>query len=394
MSNALTPSKELLDNARFLAGYLYAYSPQMAKSLGEDVLLRPFVGELLGLIIHDTDIQVSHSIVPKMFQQRHGIIYKVIDKGIITLEFTDSIANTIFEDSNNLEIVRIYQPGGWEIRLDLACQKSQILNSSVKQVASLLTALSVAYTPEQTVELIEATDNIPVTIKLLVYAYSTSHDTESWPIFGAFLTMGKVKEALLVLETLVQIYPEDAKYRIAFGNMFYGALHNTKVPPVDSVRILRSLIDTAPKLWAPMLETLKKEDTHLYKTLTGSRYESSISSEDERIFNRITLAALDCSYEFARKTAEEQFTEAMRLSKGRNKKDWEQAKQALVALRMIDKMKATLLCPECDSESEVGQQFCGICGARLTVGCPSCGIPADPGARFCRNCGMQMDTSK
>src|SRR5438477_224762 len=47
-------------------------------------------------------------------------------------------------------------------------------------------------------------------------------------------------------------------------------------------------------------------------------------------------------------------------------------------------------CTSCGAENDVGQKFCGDCGARLTAACPACGASNPPGRRFCGECGTSL----
>jgi predicted amidophosphoribosyltransferase len=52
------------------------------------------------------------------------------------------------------------------------------------------------------------------------------------------------------------------------------------------------------------------------------------------------------------------------------------------------------ICPHCNSEVPLGQQFCGKCGGSLTSACPSCGANVPFGTKFCPSCGKPMDLVK
>ncbi len=56
-------------------------------------------------------------------------------------------------------------------------------------------------------------------------------------------------------------------------------------------------------------------------------------------------------------------------------------------------MADTKPCAQCGEANPIGQQFCGMCGAGLTLACPRCATPAPAGARFCGNCGAALDGS-
>ncbi len=131
--------------------------------------------------------------------------------------------------------------------------------------------------------------------------------------------LGGCKEAPFVLETLVSIYPENAEYHLSLGYLFFGALYNSNTPPEDLYsRMRRTMIGTAGKGGEKLLKTLERSDPHLYKALTDREYETRLKDKQEAFASftsKVTLEALGCSYEFARKRAEEQFMEAMQLSK-------------------------------------------------------------------------------
>ena len=60
-------------------------------------------------------------------------------------------------------------------------------------------------------------------------------------------------------------------------------------------------------------------------------------------------------------------------------------------------MKQFVSCPNCGSQITADQQFCGICGAKLTAAtietagsCPSCGAFLNPGQTICADCGAKL----
>ena len=47
-------------------------------------------------------------------------------------------------------------------------------------------------------------------------------------------------------------------------------------------------------------------------------------------------------------------------------------------------------CEQCGAENSGRRQFCGVCGAALSVPCPGCGFGNEPGAQFCGGCGTPL----
>ncbi len=60
-------------------------------------------------------------------------------------------------------------------------------------------------------------------------------------------------------------------------------------------------------------------------------------------------------------------------------------------------MEQKVNCPSCGSVNNVGQQFCGVCGAKLAgeaprqgIACPGCGFENPTGQQFCGACGTKL----
>jgi class 3 adenylate cyclase len=53
-------------------------------------------------------------------------------------------------------------------------------------------------------------------------------------------------------------------------------------------------------------------------------------------------------------------------------------------------MSEDLRCPQCGSEVEAGQRFCGSCGGLLALVCPSCGTENPLANNFCGSCGAEL----
>ncbi|MCK4331872.1 MAG: zinc ribbon domain-containing protein, partial [Dehalococcoidia bacterium] len=60
-------------------------------------------------------------------------------------------------------------------------------------------------------------------------------------------------------------------------------------------------------------------------------------------------------------------------------------------------MEQKVNCTSCGSVNNVGQQFCGACGAKLAgeapqqgIACPGCGLENPTGQQFCGACGTKL----
>ena len=50
---------------------------------------------------------------------------------------------------------------------------------------------------------------------------------------------------------------------------------------------------------------------------------------------------------------------------------------------------STLICPDCNYQTDKNELFCSNCGAKLVPVCPSCGAELKPNALFCSQCGAE-----
>jgi hypothetical protein len=318
VKNNPAPSGELLDKVRGIAAFQEATSPEIAKSLKDKGML-PYFREQLRSLLNELDIQVSVQTRWGLFGKwkvnvlgrlDQKIVHRVAEKDVVRLEFTYLIRGTLGspdKGSATLESVSRYQAGDWEQKIDMAYMKCLDLRSQWDEIYYLTKRITMADHRldelGEIVKLIETTKDPVQTTKLLAL-----RDPETLePLYGFCLFVGKLKEALLAIQTLVERYPEKAIYHLSLANYFYLPLHN-------SVKGKRPLL--AYVSWASTKE-----------------YESP---GDEAWAKRITLEAVGCSYEAARDIAEREFMAAMRLAPDNKLK--EQAENALLALRGVEQL--------------------------------------------------------
>jgi hypothetical protein len=57
-------------------------------------------------------------------------------------------------------------------------------------------------------------------------------------------------------------------------------------------------------------------------------------------------------------------------------------------------MEDIMKCPKCQSDNKEGANFCGECGAKLSLICPQCNSENDPGNKFCNECCQNLTQPK
>lgn len=323
------PSEELLDGVRHIAAWDLWFSAKVGKETG-DKGRRSYLRDELRSIMSELEIEVSHREARRIFGRKYKITYVVTYRGAIQLEFTDLVRDKT--NLRTLESVRTYHAGEWERKLHAAYQKCLRLSNQWNSTSRLIDQLgSASHTPEEIVELIEATENPEQAIKLLLL----SPDWESMcGLHIAYAVLGRCQEAKFILETVISIYPEKPHGYLLLGCLFRGALQNANPPPRGSISRFRELIETTGKAGEETLNMFKQRDPQAYRTLIDREYEQRVE-EIADMLSQVTLEALGCSWDFAYKRAEELFKEAMRLS--RDKKTREQAWSAVLSLKTYHK---------------------------------------------------------
>lgn len=328
MSDYQTPSEDLLNGIRHIAAYKLGFSERVASELGEQGILRSYLRDQLNSTLIQLGLEISHRESKGIFGRKYKITYLVSRRGTKLLEFTDLLRQGTSQCT--LESVQAYKPGNWENDVKIGYQKCLDIRSQQKLVSDLIEQLSNAsHTPEEFIGIIEATGDAENTIKLL--ALSHTWESTCAALSFAYSALGRCKEAKFILETLVSLYPDNADCHLALGNLFLGALINSNPPPEDSILSLRRTIETTGNAGVEFLESLKQSDPSLYGVLIDKKYEQRANDMSQRL-SLITLESLDCSYDYGCKKAEEQFSEALKLS--RNAKTTEQARSAMATLVM------------------------------------------------------------
>jgi len=292
--------------------------------------LRSYLGDKLRSIMSELEIEVSHRRAKAIFRGEPKLTYVVAYKGAVKLEFTDLLSHKA--DSRILESVRTYHTGEWEQKANAVYQKCLDLSNQWYSVVRLINQLGItSHTPEEIIELIEATGDSKETIKLLVLGDEWE---DMYGVHMAYALLGKCRESKFVLDTVISIHPENPYGYLLLGCLFRGALQNANPPPRDSIARFRELLETTGKAGEERIKEIKASNPRFYRALTSREYEQEIEKTEDML-SQVTLEALGCSWDFAYDMAEELFKEAMRRS--RDKKTREMAWADLSSLKMYHK---------------------------------------------------------
>ena len=329
MMNSRLPPQALLDGVRHIAGWDHWFSAIMGERMG-DKGRRSYHRDKLHSIMSKSELEIEGSLqkTKAILRGAHKLTYAVAHRGAVKLEFTDLLQDKT--DLRTLESVRIYHAGEWEQKAIAAYQKCLDLSNQWNSVSRLVEELgSTSHTPEEIVELVEATGDPKETVRLLVL--SDEWEGMAGVLNIAYAVLGRCREARFVLDTVISIYPENPSGYLLLGCLFRGALQNANPPPRGSISNFRKLLETTGTAGEEWLNEIRVSDPRFYRVLTDRERELEAEKSGDAL-SPVTLEALDCSWDFAYDMAEEMFREAMRRS--RDKETKERARSALSSLKL------------------------------------------------------------
>jgi len=293
---SIEPSEELLNKVRFMQTFFAEKEGEKSRYIKEMVekLPQDRIGtrdeSLSALDILTGAIRISSKTISKgLLKKEYRTLYQVTEREIVRLEFVDILRGSGTTVSIQLEAVRKYEPGGWVQRLEPMYQKCLDIQDLREQKPLLEKKLQTAENAREIVALVEETKEPKYVVNLLLL--SDHYDTNSALLFGAYLEVGRVSEAVKIVREAARLHPKDAQLRLMLGNLYWAALCNTKG-------------------WAPGL--------------------------DPGALKQITLEVLNCNYGLAAGSAEMLFKDAMRLAT--DQKTARQAADQLRTLRMMDEL--------------------------------------------------------
>ena len=287
------PSEDLLNKVRFMYRYFAEKEDEKSRYIRETVqeLPQDRIGirdeSLLALEMLTGAIRISSKTMLKgLFKKECRTIYQLTEREIIRLEFVDMVRGSGATASIHLESVGKYEPGDWVQKLEPIYQKCLEIQNLREHIPLLERRLQTAENAGKIVKLVEETEEPKYIVNLLLL--SDHYDANSALLFGAYLEVGRISEAVRIVQEAACLHPKDAQLRLMLGNLYWTALCNDKG-------------------WAPGL--------------------------DPGALRQITLEVLNSNYALAAGSAEMLFKDAIRLAS-----DQKTAKQAADQLRTLGMM--------------------------------------------------------
>ncbi len=266
------PSEETIESARFIVAFRATHAPSRSRH-APPVETSPLSAELYSQLIAKLD-SLGLAV---LFRTRKGLLdkeeklhYRIIDRESIRLEFADRLTVGAIDGPRELVSIGRYTPGGWEERLKEAYDEALRLSVLHDEVTSVEDRLSKSENPEDVVALLDSAPDRDRMLRML--CLSPKHSANAYTLFMSHILADRILDAQHVIETAVELNPNDARLHLTLGNFYWAALSNAKG-------------------WGP--------------------------GKEPGPLRLVTLDSLEMPYEKARSLARSHFLEAMRLSSRR-----------------------------------------------------------------------------
>ena len=297
------PSEELLSRVRLMSRFFAEIQDEKSRYIRERQHqiwlphLRPeedHVGIFRDVSLFDLDmptgaIRVSSTKMSRgLLKKEHRVSYQVTERGTV-LEFVDIVRGSGTAASVELESVEKYEPGDWVQKLEPIYRRCLGIQNLREQIPLIERKVQRTENAPEIVKLVEESREPKYAVNLLLLG--DNYDTNSARLFGAYLEVGRISEAVKFVRWAALLHPKDAQLRLMLGNLYWAALCNAKG-------------------WAPGL--------------------------DLGALTKITLEVLNCDYRSADVLAELFYKDAIDLAT--DQKTARQASDQLRTLKMMDEL--------------------------------------------------------
>ena len=266
------PSDDTIERVRFIVAFRATHAPSKSRH-GPPIESDPLSAEFYAQLVAKLDslaLAVLFRRGKGLFDKEEKLHYRVMEHKAIRLEFTDRLTLGVVDGPRELVSIGRYTPGGWEERLKEAYDEALRLSVFQDRVSSLEDRLAKSENPEDVVALYESASDPQSMLRML--CLSAKRSSNAYTLYMSHILADRIREAHHIIETAVDLNPNDARLHLTLGNFYWAALSNARG-------------------WG--------------------------SGKDPGPLRLVTLDTLEMAYEKARSLARTHYLEAMRLSSRR-----------------------------------------------------------------------------
>jgi tetratricopeptide (TPR) repeat protein len=221
------PSDETLENVRFIVAFRSRHAPP--KPPQGTVETDPLGSLLYNQLIARLDalgIAVLYHKGKGLLDKEEKLHYRVTEHKVIRLEFVDRMTMGVVDGPRELASMGRYQPGGWEERLKEAYDECLRLSDQADSVAAVEDRLAKAESPEDVVALLDSAPDKEEMIKML--CLTPRRSSNAYTLYMSHILAERIPEAHHIIETAIELNPNDARLHLTLGNFYWAALSNAK----------------------------------------------------------------------------------------------------------------------------------------------------------------------
>ena len=262
------PSDETLAGVRDIVVFRARHSPPKPADVAVETnpLGSLFYSQMMSFI-ESRELAVLYHRGRGLFDKQDKLHYRVIEHKVVRLEFTDRLTVGAVDGPHELVSIGKYTSGGWEDRLRDAHNECLRLSDHLEHTASVEELLSNSQDPSDVVALLDSAPDREGLLKML--CLSQKRSANAYTLYMSHILTDRIAEAYAIIQTAIELNPNDARLHLSLGNFYWAALSNARG-------------------WA--------------------------EGRDPGPLRQVTLDVLDMPYEKARSLARTHYLEAMRLS--------------------------------------------------------------------------------
>jgi tetratricopeptide (TPR) repeat protein len=262
------PSDETLAGVRDIVAFRARHSPPKPADVAveTDPLGSLFYSQLMSFI-ESRELAVLYHRGGGLLSKHDRLHYRVTEHRVVRLEFVDRLTIDAIDGPHELVSIGRYSSGPWEDRLREAHEQCLRLSDQMEHTASVEELLSNSQDPLDVVALLDSAPDREGLLKML--CLSQKRSANAYTLYMSHILTDRIAEAYAIIQTAIELNPNDARLHLSLGNFYWAALSNARG-------------------WA--------------------------EGRDPGPLRQVTLDVLDMPYEKARSLARTHYLEAMRLS--------------------------------------------------------------------------------
>ncbi len=222
------PSDETIERVRFIVAFRATHAPSKSRT-GPVIETNPLSAEFYTQFLSKLDslgLAVLFRKGKGLFDREEKLRYRVTDHKTIRLEFADRLTVGAIDGPRELISIGRYSPGGWEERLKEAYDEALRLSVLLDEATSLEDRMAKSENPEDVAALLDSASDREGMLRML--CLSGKRSSNAYTLYMSHILADRIPEAHHIIQTAVELNPNDASLHLTLGNFYWAALSNAR----------------------------------------------------------------------------------------------------------------------------------------------------------------------